>query len=198
MISDVIINNQQIGSVACCFLLLNLKIVKSSRDTIVVSPLCFKNLTKSLITDQVILNEMSENNTAYYEGVNSNIGRRKVYGELCKDQHTKFGKCEITFDEMLSNYKFRKVSKNDDKVELAIYLKANDFNNNKEKFKTQNYVFLKRSIQAITRKSPYIAFDENDERSCYSILLFYIPWPSSGEESDIVANNETAVSTLTF
>lgn len=206
-VADAVINSQKVGTVQCVQFLMGLKFVKSSREVVTINPLKLKYVGQSLITEKIQLINMNEYEPAYKSGINSNFGKRKAYGDLCKYQHSMYEKCNITLDQMISNYTFRKNDKkNDSKHDKAPFIDV-DMNTglviqinkkNLSTFQTTNYVFTERKIKVVTRLSPYKEINENDEESCYMILLVYLPWTSSGNESDIYYGFPSAIEKLKF
>jgi len=142
---------------------------------------------------------MDDNDIAIEKGLNSQIGRRRAYQTLINQQReNNNGECEITFFAMLTHYRLSDTEKRKSTVrqllpnellkidnQTGLMFEPTDSSFQFAKcFRVGNIIFTYMSKSTIVHLSPYIPIDTSDEKSCYSTLLLYLPWPANANESN--------------
>ena len=110
-IGEAIIASQQIGSVQACYALLNLRLVKPSRQIHAMNTLIRSAMTQPIISKESELKELYANNAqasaiATY-GINSHFGKRNAYAAFVKWNLSKFNKCEVSYFSLYTTYYVR-------------------------------------------------------------------------------------------
>ena len=67
-------------------------------------------------------------------------------------------------------------------------------------FRVNDIVFTLMSTPSIVSLSPFIPIDSSDERSCYSTLLLYVPWPEDGDETQdrLYSEHDSSITRLAY
>jgi hypothetical protein len=102
--SNAVVCSQQVGTVQCCYALLKLKVVHSSRQCVVISPKPVNELSKTLITNKEVLNQLNDDDSAFAIGPKSQLGKRVAFAELNKELWGKYGGSEITMFAIYSDF----------------------------------------------------------------------------------------------
>jgi len=105
---NAIAASQQVGTVQCAYVLLNLPFVIKSRIVSTISPQPTAVLTKNIITDMRQLEQMNPGDSAVSTSARSHAGRRLAYHLLCEKQYSKYGMCNVSLFTIVSTYAITK------------------------------------------------------------------------------------------
>ena len=83
---------------------MGLPFVISTRQVINVNSLPRNILTNRLIIDRLQLSQMDDDDSAFSNSLQSQLGQRDAYNSLIKQQYKSFCSCNITFYIMLTYY----------------------------------------------------------------------------------------------
>jgi hypothetical protein len=109
---NAMVQSLVIGTVQACYILSQLKLVKSSRKGINLNTLIRKEVTvHNIIVDKPTLDEMDDQDSAINNSPTTQFGRRDAYYELYKQQKRKYTSVTFNFHAFISSYKVSKVRK---------------------------------------------------------------------------------------
>lgn len=185
-VATALVQSTEVGAVQACYTLLNLDFVQSSRTVINVNSLHRSDMNRNIISSSAEREALSEDDSAIYSGLGSQLGRRKAYEELVKQQRSDYqGCCYITFYLLLTYYSLN-VATNYKTVAppppLLKLDKQGHITNAPDNFQIGTTRYTLKNKAAIVNLSPHIAIDAFEEKSCYSTILLHYPWPLEGEQ----------------
>jgi hypothetical protein len=207
--------SQQIGAVQVCYNLLNLEHVISSRKVENANPLPRSELFTRIVTNKHALSHMNPTDSAAASsGPTSTLGKRNAYHELVKQQWATFGKCEVTLYALLTSFTFHESTKAESRsLSPPPYIQLTDsgtllttpifyhkytctgFISHKARFRLEKLTYSVRRKQAVINMSPHIAYNPDNEKSCFAILLLHTPRTPNGE-AGLVSGCSDAISKL--
>ena len=95
------------------------------------------------------------------------------------------GQCNVTLFSLLTCYSLTSKTSSTKPIssqppliivnEHGIILDSEDVH----KFQLGNTVYTRYKKECVVNLRPFVAYNTEDERSCYSRLLVHIPWPSN-------------------
>ena len=191
-VSNSLIEATAIGAVQACYVLLGLAFVISTRQVINVNSLPRNILTNRLIIDRLQLSQMDDDDSAFSNSLQSQLGQRDAFNSLIKQQYKLYSSCNITFYIMLTYYSLSTYRPNAKQVvpfpSLLKLHPTGEIIDAPNKFRVDSIVFTLKKRPVVINFSPHIPYDPTNERSCFSILLMHYPWPNDGEMAILVGD----------
>ena len=207
LLGQTFLIGDQIGSVHAVYILGRLPLIKSSRTVININS--DQIISKSIITDPIILETMGEDEDAYNSSPTSAIGKRLAFLELVKEQRKLYNTIDIDYYTFNTYFNITKPTqshykKYDERVKTTNYkiplLQLNNegkmlYKNNDDKsenvsyctnltFIINNVYYYPRRKPAVLAICPYRPVDEYNEKSAYSILLLHSKWGDANKWGD--------------
>jgi hypothetical protein len=183
-------NGRRVSSTEAALYFLQHRVVDYSRTIKVINPKPIQNVNMNIDLDASADVDTSESGLKE----TSQHSVRKDYAIFLKKQIQMHGRCEVSFYSFITSFRCTTITK---KKHNAVPLFQVDICTgaviNVISFDCGNRHFIGHKKPAIVHYRPYLRIDDSEE-SYRSLLLMYISWPE-GDESKIVAANDTAVAT---
>jgi hypothetical protein len=131
-------------------------------------------------------------------GVSSTFGMRDAYGQFVANQRQVFGECDVSMHSLFTSYSIRAARK-DEKIRATnvpelLIVDENGFIIEPIRFRLEDTIFAVRRDKCVLNMSPMVPLNEDNEDSCYSVLLLHVPWPVGGESA--ITGEDSAIEVL--
>jgi DNA replication protein DnaC len=103
-------------------------------------------------------------------------------------QRLVFGECNVTIYSICTSYRIQKsLNQFNKKLDSPPLLIMDDIgiiqlNEKTKKFQVDNMIYTRLRKNSIVNVCPYVPFNLEEEKSCYSTLLIHTAWPMEGEK----------------
>ena len=121
---------------------------------------------------------------------------RDAYSKFAKDQYARFSQCNVSFFSFLTSFDetVRKRTRVDEPPHLFECDPYSGIVSNSQSFTTEDCEtqFTAHTKASVVHLVPYAPVNLKDEKSCFALLLLYIPWPN-GNEDEMLGDSESAI-----
>jgi hypothetical protein len=120
-------------------------------------------------------------------GPESTFGKRDAYSAFVKQQ-IELGGCNVTLYSLFTSYRVRKENEKAKRKFLAppiLQIDGHGFILTPKTFQIGSLVYSAMRKKIVLHLSPHIPVNEDDDKSCYAILLLHSIWPN-GNKDDIL------------
>jgi hypothetical protein len=133
-------------------------------------------------------------------GPESTFGKRDGYAVFVKQQNG-LGGCNVTMFSLFTSYRIRREHK-DVKTKCLppplLQMDEHGFILSPKTFGIGSLVYVSMRKKIVLHLSPHIPVNEDDEKSCYAILLLHSIWPNGNEDDILGSPALTPVERLRF
>ena len=121
---------------------------------------------------------------------------RDAYSKFAKDQYARFSRCNVSFFSFLTSFDetVRKRTRVDEPPPLFECDPFSGIVSNSQSFTTEDCAtqFTAHAKASVVHLVPYAPVNLKDEKSCFALLLLYIPWPN-GSEDEMLGDSKSAI-----
>jgi hypothetical protein len=116
---------------------------------------------------------------------------RNAYGQFVANQRQVFGECNVSMHSLFTSYSIR-TAREDEKIRATNV--PEQFIIEPIRFRLEDTIFAVRRDMCVLNMSPMVPLNEDNEDSCYSVLLLHVPWPDGGENA--ITGGDSAIEVL--